>query len=122
MAIILILAVAAFFFGMGVVTLAQPEAVLASFGTQSLTRDGRNEVRAVYGGFGVAIAALLIAVLFLSSLRSGVLITIAVALYVMAAGRLVSILLEGVPGFYPWLFLGVEVGLASALLAASHLG
>jgi len=84
MAMILIVAVAVFFFSMGMVALARPEAVL------------------VY--------------------CSGVLVVIAVALYGMAAGRLVSALLEGVPGFSPWLFLGVEVGLASALLGAWYLG
>lgn len=110
--------VAVFFSGMGLVALLRPERVLAFFGTHQLTRDGRNEVRAVYGGFGLAIAALLGASFHLPEHRSGVLITVAVALLGMAAGRLIAAALDGPPGFFPWLFFGVEIALAALLLAA----
>lgn len=110
--------VAVFFAGMGLVALLRPERVLAFFGTHAQTRDGRNEVRAVYGGFGLAVAALLGASFQLPELRSGTLITVAVALLGMAAGRLIAAALDGPPGFFPWLFLGVEIALAAALLAA----
>lgn len=114
----LIVLVAAFFAGMGLVALAWPTRVLAFFGTPELTRDGRNEVRAVYGGFGLAVAGLLLASIRLPEIRSGILVTIAVALLGMAGGRLISTLTDGAPGFYPWLFFGVEIVLATLLIAS----
>ena len=117
-ALVLVAAVAAFFFMMGAVALARPEQIVAYFGTPSLTRDGRNEVRAVYGGFGVAVGLLLLGTLWLPSLRPGVLVAVGIALLGMAIGRLVSALLDGSPGFVPWLFCGVELALSGALLLA----
>ena len=122
MALVLISLVAAFFFVMGVVALRRPGGIVAYFGTTSLTRDGRNEVRAVYGGFGVAVAMLLLATLWFPGLRTGVLVAVAVTLGGMAAGRLLSALLDGSPGFFPLLFCGVELALASALAGALVLG
>jgi hypothetical protein len=113
-----VLLVAGFFLAMGSIALARPERVVGYFGIDSLTREGRNEVRAVYGGFGVAISGLLAATLWLPSVRRGVLLTVAVALAGMVAGRLVSTAIDGAPRFYPWLFCGVEVLLAAALLSA----
>lgn len=119
MTLALVYLVAAFFAGMGLVALLQPERVLAFFGTRSLTRDGRNEVRAVYGGFGLAIAILLLGTLsFLASLRDGILVTIAVALLGMAIGRLVSVAIDGSPGRFVWLILAAELIMAAMLLRA----
>lgn len=115
---LLVVLVAAFFAAMGLVALAWPTRVLAYFGTRELTRDGRNEVRAVYGGFGLAIAGLLLASFGLPGIRNGILTTIAVALLGMAGGRLIATLLDGPPGFYPWLFFSVEIVLASLLIAS----
>jgi hypothetical protein len=115
---LLVVLVAAFFALMGLVALARPARVLAFFGTRELTRDGRNEVRAVYGGFGLAVAGLLMATLFISELRSGAVMAVAVALLGMAGGRVIATLLDGPPGVYPWLFFGVELGLAAMLLCA----
>ena len=110
--------VAAFFAAMGLVALAWPTRVLAFFGTPELTRDGRNEVRAVYGGFGLAIAGLLLTSFGLPEIRNGIITTVAVALLGMAGGRLIATLLDGPPGFYPWLFFGVEIVLASFLMVS----
>lgn len=116
---ILVYLVAAFFAGMGLVALLQPERVLAFFGTRHLTRDGRNEVRAVYGGFGIAIAALLLCTFWLlPAERCGILLTVTVALLGMAAGRLVSMAIDGAPGRWVWVFLLVELVLAGMLLLA----
>ena len=86
------------------------------FGTTALTRDGRNEVRAVYGGFGLAIGLLLLATLSLAGMRAGVFLTVGVALLGMAAGRLISSILDGSPGFFPWLFTGTELVLSGILI------
>lgn len=106
-------AVALFFLGMGVVALLRPAAVLAFFGIGTLPVDARNEVRAVYGGFGVAIAAVLVMALRDDALRDGVLVAVAVALVGMAAGRVVSALVDRRVGQWPAVFFGVELGLAA---------
>lgn len=117
MAAWVVLLVAALFAAMGILAIARPERILALVGIPTLTRDGRNEVRAVYGGFGLAIAALLCATPFDAGIRSGAVLAVGLALLGMAAGRLLSMLLDGAPGRYPWLFLGVESAGGAALLA-----
>ena len=113
--------IAAFFVGMGMVALVAPERISATFGTLALTADGRNEVRAVYGGFGVAMGGLLLAAQRLPALRAGVLVAVAVALAGMAGGRLVAAVLERPRGFYPaWFYCVLEALMASALLAAAR--
>lgn len=114
----LVLLVAALFALMGVAALVRPESILAYFGITTLTRDGRNEVRAVYGGFGVAVAGLLCVARFNEAIRTGAVLAVAVALLGMAVGRLISALLDGAPGRYPWVFLGVELAGAAVLLGA----
>jgi hypothetical protein len=119
MASVLVTGVALFFLGMGVVALAHPERIVGYFGTRELTVDGRNEVRAVYGGFGIVVAGLLAFTLTDTALAAGILVTIGVSLIGMALGRIVSRLIDGTTGFYPALFFGVELGLAAALLFAA---
>src|SRR6266849_5945598 len=110
------LVVALFFLAMGLVGLAAPERIVAPFGTPVLSGDGRNEVRAVYGGFGIAIGALLLA----APAEPGVRLCVAVALAGMAGGRLVAAALERPRRFYPcWFYFAVEVTMAVALLAVS---
>jgi hypothetical protein len=104
---------------MGLYALAVPARVLAFFGVSVMTADGRNEVRAVYGGYGVAIAAVLCAALVFPDLRRGILVCQAAALVGMAGGRLVSALVDRPPGFYPWLFGFFEVVMAAGLWLAA---
>lgn len=115
---VLILLVATFFLLMGILALARPERILGPFGVSSLGTAGRNEVRAVYGGFGIGVALLLIATLWFDSLQAGVLIAVAVALFGMAMGRVVSAAIDRALGFYPLVFLVIEIVLAAMLLAA----
>ncbi|MFG1707449.1 DUF4345 family protein [Nonomuraea sp. M3C6] len=112
--------VAVFFAGMGVYGLVAPGTLVAPFGIRVASADGRNEVRAVYGGFGLATAAALALAAFgVGTLRDGVLVAVALALGGMAAGRVVSMLLERPSRCYPTgFYLVVEVGLMAALLAA----
>jgi hypothetical protein len=119
MAELLVITVAVFFFGMGAIALVRPAQIVGYFGTCDLTVDGRSEVRAVYGGFGIVIAALLAWTLMDPTLAAGILTTVAVSLVGMASGRVVSRLVDGAPGFYPALFFFVELGLAGALLYAA---
>jgi Domain of unknown function (DUF4345) len=114
-------AVAAVFAGMGAYALAAPAAVLAIFGVEVASADGRSEVRAVYGGFGVAVAALLVAAAAdAGSAREGILVAVGFALAGMAAGRIVARAVERPSGFYPvGLWFLAEVVMAALLLAAA---
>jgi hypothetical protein len=119
---IFVLPVLAFFVGVGVVGLSKPESVLAYFGTTSLTRDGRNEVRGMYGGLSLASAVALGVALVNPVLGPGILVSVTLVVAGIASGRLLSVLIDGRPGFYPWLFLGVELVLVGLLLLAYWLG
>ena len=119
MELMIVVLEAAFFFVMGVVALVAPAFVVGLFGETNIGPDMRNEVRAVYGGFGVAIAAVLLASLKVEAIRSGVYLVVATALFGMACGRIVSFLLEQRLGLFPAVFLVVELLLGSALLYAT---
>jgi len=116
----LVLIVAAGFGLMGIGALLRPAVVLAQFGVAVETPDGRNEVRAVYGGFGIAIAAVLaVAALGDPSTAEGIVVAVAVSLLGMAAGRLLSALREWPTGLYPvWTYFAIEIASAAALLIA----
>lgn len=105
---------AAFAF-MGLGALAAPDRVLGQFDVPPLSANGRNEVRAVYGGFGVAMALMLMVTLLHPTLRHGVCLTLAAALGGMGAGRIVSALIDRKIGRAPALYIGLEF-LGAALL------
>lgn len=111
--------VAVFFLGMGLFGLAAPAALIRPFGVVLSSADARTEVRAVYGGFGVAMAALLgVAAADLHGIRQGAVIAVACALAGMAVGRLVGWAADRSEGFYPtWFYFWVETVGAGALLA-----
>src|SRR3989454_11878158 len=105
--------IALFFLGMGLVGLAAPERIGATFGTPALSGEGRNEGRAVYGGFGVAIGALLLA-----APTPGVLLCVAVALAGMAGGGVAAAVRETPRRFYPRLFYCIRGTLMSLAVFA----
>ena len=113
---VLVVGVALFFALMGAYALVHPEQVVAVFGTRGLTVDGRNEIRAVYGGFGVAVAAALWVSLRAPAWAPGVLFAVALALLGMAGGRLVSLAVDRGLGGYPALFGATELVLGGSLL------
>ncbi|BBY20321.1 DUF4345 domain-containing protein [Mycobacterium stomatepiae] len=117
-----IVVAAVFFLGMGVYALAAPAAMIRVFGIVLPGRESRSEVRAVYGGFGLAIAGVLAFAAFKSgSLRTGIMITVGLALAGMAFGRIVSAVIDGRTPFYPnWFYCIVESFGAAALLLATH--
>lgn len=105
-----------FFFGMGLIGLAIPERIGAIFGAAHLTAEGRNEFRAVYGGFGVAIAGVLAVAWFDAALRPGLAIAVAAALFGMAGGRVVAALVERPRRFYPsWFYCSAETAMGTIL-------
>lgn len=114
-------AVGLFFAGMGVYALAAPARLVRPFGIAVGTAPGRSEVRAVYGGFGLAVAGALIwSATTTGELGQGVVLAVAVALAGMAAGRVVSRVLDAPAAFYPvWFYFWVETLAAAALLAVN---
>ena len=119
MAIALLVAVATFFAGMGVYALVRPAALARPFGIVIASPEARSEIRAVYGGFGLAIAAVLAVAVADDGLRPGIVVTVAAALTGMAVGRVISRLSDKPTSFYPiWFYFGVEL-LGAALLVAA---
>ena len=119
MAIGLIITVAVFFLGMGLYALAAPASLIRPFGITLSRPESRAEVRAVYGGFGLAIAGVLVYAALHPSASDAILITVAVALAGMAVGRLISAIVDERTAFYPnWFYFLVEVALAAALVFA----
>lgn len=112
---------AAFFLGMGLFALARPDRIVDRFGTDVTTLDGRSEVRTVYGGFGVAIAVVLVwSLLADDAARWWVPFVVAVATFGMAAGRLVSLALDHTRGSaVVWRYLALEVAMAVSLWVAA---
>src|SRR5262245_7110624 len=106
--------IAVFFLGMGGYALAAPAALVRPFGITLGHSASRSEVRAVYGGFGLAIAGVLVyAVVADEDVRRGILITVGVALAGMAFGRLAAAVLGERTAFYPnWFYFLVELAVA----------
>jgi hypothetical protein len=122
--IAVIAVIGVFFAGMGCYALAAPTAIIRPFGITLGGAAARSEIRAVYGGFGVAIAAVLgYAAVASGDIRSGIAVTVGVALAGMAFGRLVSAMLDGRhnrTAFYPnWFYFLVEALAASLLFTVS---
>ncbi|MFF5213520.1 DUF4345 family protein [Streptosporangium sp. NPDC000396] len=121
MATVVIAVVAVFFLGMGVYGLVAPAALIRPFRIVADSAEARTEIRAVYGGFGVAVAGLLAAAATdAGGIRRGAVISVAVALLGMALGRLVARVVERPSAFYPsWLYFWVEIAGGGALLATA---
>lgn len=115
---VLIWLIAAFFLLMGIYALAAPAALIRPFGVSLESPTSRSEVRAVYGGFGLAIAAVLGYAAFRGGdLQKGILITVGVALVGMAVGRIVSAVVDARTPFYPnWFYCLFEAVAGAGLL------
>ena len=104
---------------MGCGALVAPVLVTRQFGISDLTFAGRNEVRAVYGGFGLALAAMLGLAIWNPDLRAGICLTVSAALAGMAGGRLLSGLVDRRIDPLPAVYLGLEALMAGLLLYAA---
>ena len=111
--------VAALFAGMGVFALAWPGRVMAIFGNTELTLAGRNEVRAVYGGFGLAAASALAWGLLSPRLGPGIFFALGLSLWGMAAGRAISVLIDKKADPLLWLFFASELVMGGILIFAN---
>ncbi len=106
------------FLAMGLLALIAPQSITRMVDLPTLPMAARNEVRAVYGGFGVAMGALLLFSGHWSHWQPGVVLTVGVALLGMAVGRLVAWGVDGRLERFPALFLVGEVVLGIGLLLA----
>jgi hypothetical protein len=120
-AIAVIAVIGMFFAGIGIYALAAPAAVIRPFGTTLGGAASRSEIRAVYGGFGLAIAGVLAyAAIADGDFRKGILITVGAALAGMAFGRIVSAVVDHRTAFYPnWFYCFVEIIAGAALFAVA---
>ncbi|MGW0324284.1 MULTISPECIES: DUF4345 domain-containing protein [unclassified Nocardia] len=113
--------VAVLFAGMGLYALVAPAALARPFGTTVATAVSRAEIRAVYGGFGLAVAGVLFWSAFgADDLRSGAALTVGVALAGMAGGRIISRLVDSATRFYPnWFYCLIELVGAALVLGVA---
>jgi len=93
------------FAAMGAGLLWQPQYLSRLTNLELTTLESRNEVRAVYGGFGIAMALALFIALVWSPLRPGICVAIGLALIGMAAGRGYSLFVERSSSTTIWGFL-----------------
>ena len=117
--IIIVLAACGFAL-MGIGAIVKPNAVTQQFGIPQLSVAGRSEVRGVYGGFGLAMAAILVVALMTPDLRPGITITAAIALLGMAAGRIISALVDRSLPRVALLYLAIEVVMGVLLLLSRN--
>lgn len=118
---VIISVTAALFVAMGLMAIYDPVYTLSFLSAGDLGADMRNEVRAVYGGFSIAMGIALFISLRRSPLGKGIVVTVAMAVGGMAAGRLISLTIE-MPGTdWPIVFLAIEVVSAALLYLALRL-
>jgi hypothetical protein len=111
--------IAALFAAMGVFALVWPARITALVGTPELTLAGRNEVRAVYGGFGLAVASALVWGLVSPRLGPGIFFALGLAVWGMAGGRVISVLVDKKSELLPWIFFAVELVAGAVLVFAN---
>ena len=96
-----------------------PERVTRQFGIPHLDVDGRNEVRAVYAGFGLAVAGGLVIAVLTPHWRAPAASAVSLALAGMAAGRVCSAVIDRRIGRFPGLYGCLEAAGALALGVAA---
>jgi hypothetical protein len=111
-----------FYLALGLAAVARPATLLAGFGVAAKGVDARNEVRAVYGGFPLAVAGLVAWSLSGTPNAAGILLALAAASFGMAMGRLMSAVIDRRIGRLPALFICVELALGLLLAAGAVLG
>ncbi len=111
-----IIASALFYAVIGVNAVLRPRDLLQGFGITAESADSRNEIRAVYGGFPLVVAGLLLFSLGGSELGPGILFALALASAGMAGGRIVSAVIDRRMGRHPAIFTVLEL-IVAALIA-----
>jgi hypothetical protein len=107
------------FAAMGIGAMVRPVAVTAQFGIDELSAAGRNEVRAVYGGFGILMSTVLWVAIHDPALRAGICVAVAAALGGMSAGRAVSAIVDRRIDRWPLFYGAIECVCAASILASA---
>jgi hypothetical protein len=105
------------FAGYGLVCLAAPETVANLTGLQLSTGTASVEVRAMYGGLQTAVGLLALLAVARESLRTPILLCIAVIFFGLVSGRLVGIAIDPDPGSYNFFAAGYEAASAAVAFA-----
>jgi hypothetical protein len=111
----LVVPCALFFLWMGCVALVRPRKFARLLELDANTPLARSEVRAVYGGYGVAMAGALLVGLLLPRHLAGIAATVGAAMTGLAAGRLISCWLDRAMPRMARIFTALELGLALLL-------
>jgi hypothetical protein len=119
LSIVGVLGAALFFGAIGVSAMIRPRNLLQGFSIEANEPESRNEIRAVYGGFPLAVAALLIFSLTRPDLSDGILIALATSSAGMAIGRIVSVIIDRKIDRDPAIYMVLE--LIVALMIASNI-
>lgn len=86
------------------------------FAIQHADGGRRNEFRAVYGGFSIAISGMLVLAILDVALRPGIVFTVVAVVFGMALGRVISFAIDGYFERYAVAFFVLELLLGGALL------
>jgi hypothetical protein len=113
-----VIASALFFGVIGVAAFLRPHNLLEGFGLRAEAIESRNEIRGVYGGFPLVVAGLLLFSLTRPDLSDGILFALAFSSAGMAAGRIVSALIDRHMGRHPAIFTVLEL-IVAALIASN---
>ncbi len=109
------------FAAIGVYALIDPAQTMAVVELQVTEISSRNEMRATYGGLNLLIGLYLIAAFRDAGMRHAALTFVALFTGGLALGRLVSLVVDGMPSTAIWCFLAVEVtGCTLALMLRRH--
>lgn len=123
MSVLLVAPCAMFLLWMGCMALYRPRSFVRMLEMDATTPLARSEVRAVYGGYGVAMGAALLAGLFLpTGLPAGLpamATAVSIAMAGMAGGRMVSCALDKAMPRVAKVFTAIELGIATALWSAA---
>ncbi len=104
---------------MGLGALINPNLVTFQFGIPTLSIPAKNEIRAVYGGFGIFMSAILILGANVPNLRLGIGYAISAALFGMAFGRVISTIIDRKIHKLPMMYFCIEIIIALIVLFGS---
>lgn len=108
MAKILLLLSGLIFIAVGGVNIASPQSGVAPLGLELVTIDSLNEIRANYGGMHLLLGLFMLAAALKDNLRKPGLLVLAVFTGGLVLGRLVSLVMDGMPGNMMLGFLVIE--------------
>lgn len=92
--------VATVFLGLGTINLFFPVAGMAAFEVQISSVSALNEIRANYGGMHFALGLLFLSGALVRALRVSTLLVVALFTAGLVLGRLVSLVLDGIPNLF----------------------